>query len=81
MIDKNRVKYNPQRRYHTQKQDYSIDQGRSAAGISKLNRKYRTCLRCDTKFLSQGNHNRLCDICAYKNSTSIPEAKMYIRYG
>lgn len=28
--------------------------------------KLRACLRCDTRFLSRGRHNRLCRRCARK---------------
>lgn len=30
---------------------------------AKLSRKVRPCLCCQTKFMSEGIHNRLCDRC------------------
>ncbi len=45
---------------------YDIDQineARRLSGLKEIISQHRVCLRCDTKFVSEGIHNRLCDSC------------------
>jgi hypothetical protein len=44
------------------------------AGLSRKTVQKRSCLRCDTVFLSSGPENRLCEGCKNENhKKSIPE--------
>ena len=49
--------------------EISVSIFRKDNGMKKLNAKKRYCLKCDGKFISEGNHNRLCDRCRRTNST------------
>jgi len=40
-----------------------INEARRSIGLEVISTKVRTCLRCSTEFVSQGDHNRLCDYC------------------
>jgi hypothetical protein len=40
-----------------------IVRGRTKRSRRAVKLKERACLRCDRVFLSEGPHNRLCDVC------------------
>ena len=40
-----------------------INEARRLSGLKEIRTKARTCLRCGRKFVSEGDHNRLCDTC------------------
>ena len=40
-----------------------INEARRMSGLKEIQPKNRICLRCERKFVSQGEHNRLCDFC------------------
>lgn len=44
-----------------------INDFRKESGLPKLKYKKRKCLKCDDKFDSQGDHNRLCWRCRRSN--------------
>ncbi|MBQ09313.1 MAG: hypothetical protein CMD96_05945 [Gammaproteobacteria bacterium] len=46
----------------------SVNEFRNMAGYGDLNIRERKCLKCDKKFISKGNHNRLCDSCKSKDT-------------
>jgi len=43
-----------------------INEARRLSDLEKICVKKRLCLRCEKKFNSEGNHNRLCDSCRKK---------------
>lgn len=43
--------------------DIMIEETRRKAGLPPLIRKYRVCLKCDEKFLSISNGDRICKVC------------------
>ncbi len=43
-----------------------INEARRLSDLEKICVKKRVCLRCEEKFNSEGNHNRLCDSCRRK---------------
>lgn len=40
-----------------------INEARRLSGLKEIRTKTRTCLRCSRTFISEGDHNRLCDTC------------------
>ena len=40
-----------------------INEARRLSGLKEIRTKGRRCLRCGRKFVSEGDHNRLCDTC------------------
>lgn len=40
---------------------------RRVVELADLNIKRRMCLKCGCMFKSEGNHNRLCDVCVRSN--------------
>ncbi len=40
-----------------------INEARRLSGLKEINTKSRHCLRCGRDFVSEGDHNRLCDFC------------------
>lgn len=61
----------------SRKNDDTIDKARLDAGLPKLNRKTRYCLKCGVKFESGGNWNRLDKKCADENETRSYSANLY----
>jgi len=47
-----------------------INEARRLCGLPELNIKRRSCLKCDRKFKSEGNHNRICKSCTDENRYS-----------
>ncbi len=43
-----------------------INEVRHLSGLKEIHLKQRVCLRCEEKFNSEGNHNRMCDSCRKK---------------
>jgi len=43
-----------------------LNDARRLSGLKEILLKQRVCLRCEEKFNSEGNHNRLCDSCRKK---------------
>ena len=48
----------------------NINKCRSRVGMKKLNIKKRKCLKCNKRFESEGNHNRICELCKRRNAYS-----------
>lgn len=46
-----------------------INEARRLSGLKEIRTKGRTCLRCGREFVSEGDHNRLCDSCRKVNVT------------
>lgn len=46
---------------------YSINVARRDLGLNPIVKKVRQCLRCDSEFISKGEHNRMCYKCATRN--------------
>ncbi len=40
-----------------------INEARRLSGLKEIRTKGRRCLRCGREFVSEGDHNRLCDGC------------------
>ena len=40
-----------------------INDARRMSGLKEISVKVRSCLRCGREFVSEGDHNRLCDFC------------------
>ncbi len=45
-----------------------VNEVRRLLGFKEISTKQRACLRCETTFISEGIHNRLCDPCRKKNA-------------
>lgn len=43
--------------------EYDIPTCRKEVGLRALVARQCTCLRCGGGFLSEGNHNRICELC------------------
>lgn len=46
-----------------------INEARRLSGLKEIRAKGRVCLRCGREFVSEGDHNRLCDSCRKVNVT------------
>ena len=40
-----------------------INEFRKELGMESMKIKLKKCIKCSKKFESEGNHNRMCDVC------------------
>jgi hypothetical protein len=56
------------KKYNINYDPKELNDARRLSGLKEILFKQRVCLRCEEKFNSEGNHNRLCDSCRKKYS-------------
>ena len=54
------------KKYNKNYDPKELNDARRLSGLKEILLKQRVCLRCEEKFNSEGNHNRLCDSCRKK---------------
>ncbi len=54
------------KKYNINYDPKELNDARRLSGLKEILLKQRVCLRCEEKFNSEGNHNRLCDSCRKK---------------